>query len=126
MLSWIVRDAQRDDALRALLQLSRVREELDGAAHVAHVGGHPGLLPLPQALAAHFERLCDGYTDKIEACFARPLLKDALRLAGFYPLTIHYISDCTRRIGRGGRRVHVKCIIFLGRCTLLWVGKKPE
>src|SRR5215204_6217952 len=57
--------------------------------HVAHVGGHSGLLPHPQALAALLERLRARHADQVETCRARSLLEDTLCLAGFYPRSVH-------------------------------------
>jgi hypothetical protein len=57
--------------------------------HVAHVGGHPGLLPLAQALAARFERFRAPHANEVEARLARTLLQDTPRRAGIYPRSVH-------------------------------------
>src|SRR5829696_7927046 len=81
MIPRIVRDPQRDYAPRALLQFLRVRQQLHRPVHVAHVGGPPRLLPLPQTLPALAQGLCAGHTDEIEASLQRPLLEHTPRLS---------------------------------------------
>ena len=63
--------------------------------HVAHVGGHPRLLPLPQALATLAQGLCAGHADEVEARLPRPLLEYAPRLCRipYCPPFAHVATD---------------------------------
>jgi hypothetical protein len=79
--------------------------------HVAHVGGHPGLLPLPQALAALRERLRAPHADQIKARPARPPLQNeahfgrvrSLRVALGHPYDPGYVMNSSRDLS-GSRK----------------------
>ena len=107
MVPGIVGDPQRDHAPGALLQLPGVREKLHGPVHVAHVGGHPRLLPLPQSLATLTQGLRGCHAYEVEARLPRPLLENAPRPCRIvqYSLSAHTADDCTRRrAGKGYAR----------------------
>jgi hypothetical protein len=69
--------------------------------HVAHVGGHSRLLPLPQTLAALTQRLSARHAYEVEASLSRPLCENAPRLC--LVLYWSHAADCT--LGAQRRRL---------------------